>query len=95
MTPESQNRTICEALGRRWHRPTTEEIESGSYYQYEPDFTRYLDLMHAAEKVLTEDQHAHFRSYLVQNKDYHLGYSATAAQRAEAFLRTIGKWEDS
>ena len=56
--------------------------------------------MHEAEKVLTEEQRFHYTEGLI-HWDSHIGYCdwdcahATAAQRAEAFLRTLGKWGDS
>lgn len=115
MTTDTQNIAICEAIGRlKWHRPTPEEIATGSYYQYEPDFTRDLNAMHEAEKVLTEEQCQCFSQALydiahgrtVNTDDYYGGYfevpyyslrkfvSATAAQRAEAFLKCLDKWTD-
>jgi hypothetical protein len=61
-----------------------------------PGYLSDLNAMHEAEKVLTRDQldtylfelheiigHNHIERYAV---------TATAAQRAEAFLKTIGKW---
>jgi hypothetical protein len=60
--------------------------------------------MHEAEKVLTYEQAEEFveQLYLADQKNnlaenpppwrFNVA-SATAAQRAEAFLRTIGKWE--
>lgn len=57
MSPEAQNIAICEAWGRSWHRPTAEELKSGSYYQYEPDFTRELGVIQrVCEDVLTDDE---------------------------------------
>jgi hypothetical protein len=67
-----------------------------------------LNAMHEAEKTLTDEQIARWQRDLwltCENDFYALEacappivlrrfISATAAQRAEAFLRTIGKWED-
>ena len=65
-----------------------------------PNYTEDLNAMHDAEKVLTEDQREQYLNslYKVCNPDSMLNDAwnlncATAAQRAEAFLRTIGKWE--
>ena len=69
-----------------------------------PDYLSDLNAMHEAELTLTED----FREeYLYQlgivaktntHSDYMknlwLGTTATASQRAEAFLRTLGLWKD-
>lgn len=59
--------------------------------------------MHEAEKVLTDEQvwvyTAKLRDVLgvgggkVMGRINEWEWHATAAQRAEAFLRTIGKWE--
>jgi hypothetical protein len=67
-----------------------------------PDYLNDLNAMHQAEMVLSRGEHYNqtggFGLY-VQNLDLvrcgrkHL-IEATAAQRAEAFLITIGKWED-
>jgi hypothetical protein len=63
-----------------------------------PDYLNDLNAMHEAEKVLTESQRSIFMYQLYGEKvtwnDWPRIHS-TAAQRAEAFLRTIGKWEES
>ena len=65
-----------------------------------PDYLNDLNAMHEAEKILTEVQ---FGDYYIEHLKMARGESqytidrsmvcATAAQRAEAFLKTIGKWE--
>jgi hypothetical protein len=69
-----------------------------------PDYLNDLNAMHDAEKVLTYEQAEEFveQLYLADQKNnlaenpppwrFNVA-SATAAQRAEAFLKTIGKWE--
>jgi hypothetical protein len=76
--------------------PETEEVEPL------PDCLNDLNAMHEAEKVLTEEQRIAY-----SDCTYHIALKAqketgkwrwislTAAQRAEAFLRTIGKWEEA
>ena len=70
-----------------------------------PDYLNDLNAMHEAEKILTHDQQVQFSVELGKLTTSHLPSSraawmdfaiahATAAQRAEAFLRTIGKWEE-
>lgn len=57
-----------------------------------PDYCADLNEMHDAEKTLTDDQwHDYVENVggFCQQVMY-----ATARQRAEAFLRTIGKWEE-
>jgi hypothetical protein len=66
-----------------------------------PDYLSDLNAMHEAEKVLTEEQRIAYSdcTYDIALKaQKETGkwrwISLTAAQRAEAFLRTIGKWEE-
>ena len=60
-----------------------------------PDYPNDLNAMHEAEETLGSYIPS-FMRYLDTLKDISplCGVRATAAQRAEAFLRTIGKWED-
>ncbi len=70
-----------------------------------PDYFNDLNAMHEAEKVLTDEQDLEYSEALEQVVSARFGCnnaedmrrlrSATAAQRAEAFLRTIGKWEET
>lgn len=70
-----------------------------------PDYLSDLNAMHEAEKVLTRFQAEYFFNKILpltlrlsgEKKIVQDQYTAhaTAVQRAEAFLRTIGKWEDS
>ncbi len=54
-----------------------------------------LNAMHEAEKVLTKEQEDEYTVTLcIEVQPEPRLFHATAAQRAEAFLRTIGKWED-
>ena len=58
-----------------------------------PDYLNDLNAMHEAEKVLTPQQKERYCTELLYTHSAMLVFS-TAAQRAEAFLRTIGRWED-
>jgi hypothetical protein len=67
-----------------------------------PDYPNDLNAMHEAENMLTETRVRSYASVLAQVLDTHptvdlddqyLNIHATAEQRAEAFLKTIGKWE--
>jgi hypothetical protein len=68
-----------------------------------PDYLNDLNAMHEAEKVLSRWQVEKYLDVLSGftegrgNSDYvwYTTVFATAAQRVEAFLRTIGKWEAS
>lgn len=68
-----------------------------------PNYCHDLNAMHEAEKTLTHEQILVFRRELAKplagpegyewNEGYERAIHATARQRAEAFLRTIGKWQ--
>jgi hypothetical protein len=65
-----------------------------------PDYLNDLNAMHEAEKILTHDQANSFTEFLWSQYPGHVLFDsyiwhATAAQRAEAFLRTIGKWKEA
>jgi len=69
-----------------------------------PDYLNDLNAMHEAEKVLTEDQLSDYGAFLKgkdnetvslytpEHREIAKVAMASAAQRAEAFLRTIDKW---
>ena len=67
-----------------------------------PDYLNDLNAMHLAEKNLTKDQNLQYRLLLTKTvtgyalpEFYGSAIQASAEQRAKAFLRTIGKWEDA
>ncbi len=83
--------------------PPRKANDSDYGFETLPDYLHDLNAMHKAEKVLRFSQwpvyidHIIDRSPVPSSKAAHEGYEvchATAAQRAEAFLRTIGKWEE-
>lgn len=60
-----------------------------------PDYLNDLNAMHEAERILLADNNARSRWFIwMQAKTDLAGTHATAPQRAEAFLRTIGKWTE-
>jgi hypothetical protein len=74
-------------------------------HQNLPDYLSDLNAMHEAEKALTVAQSERYAEFVLDMleipppfmgtaRSAFLTGHATAAQRAEAFLRTIGKWED-
>jgi len=98
MKPELQQIAIAKVCGW-WHHPDGTPI--GFVHNYLND----LNAMHEAENVLNTEQAETFVSELANtvqmkrtkatiNSDYFIVAHATAAQRAEAFLRCIGKWQD-
>lgn len=87
MTDEQINAAIAEVCG--WAHAN---IEPHAY----PNYCTDLNAMHEAEKVLQNQftpmiEEAYWRN--LQWVKPHPIY-ATARQRAEAFLRTLGKWEE-
>ena len=91
MTNEQINAAIAEACG------IVGKDQYGPLYQTPdgwvvdcPKFATCLNAMHEAEKVLTCKQ---FEYYIMEFFEMiHEPMLATARQRAEAFLRTLGKW---
>jgi hypothetical protein len=92
----------------KYHFPLWENDELGKR-AYESDFNYHTNLnaMHEAEKTLQPKEREDFANELFEIVKLNAIYSfrgavrgqfshlhATAAQRAEAFLRTIGQWED-
>ena len=99
MSPEAQRIAIAESVGIRLH----DGDHAPSNYTFVsdlPDYLNDLNAMHTAEKMLTEAQ---FGDYYFENLKIAKGISrytinrsmvcATSKQRAEAYLKTIGKWE--
>lgn len=96
MTPEQKRIAIAKACGWThyhldlWVPPGTEdfsELDCDSL----PDYLNDLDAMHEAENGLTESQMLTMSQYLHRQLGLLWGF-ATAAQRAEAFLRTLNLW---
>lgn len=78
MTREQQRIAIAEAVGK------------------DADYLNDLNAMHEAEASLfgRNDWSASKYEILLTRMTSYWAWHATASQRAEAFLRTIGKWED-
>jgi hypothetical protein len=101
MTDEQINAAIAEACGRKrrpdgdWY-PDNGSAGTQAILNYCTD----LNAMHEAEKILTCYNKIHTYVWHLENRDdWHtdlklMATHATARQRAEAFLRTLGKWED-
>jgi hypothetical protein len=98
MTPEQQQLAIAEACGRV-QRADGFWFPAGKYYGSAgiPDYLNDLNAMHEAEKVLVRLQWVSYLRRLQTLCDESVSWPihATASQRAEAFLRTIGKWEEA
>ena len=96
MTPEQQRIAIAEAAG--W---VADVVDKGIWYipntfvsKQLPDYLNDLNAMHEAEKVLSEDQLNKMVQLLYRIPNPYRFWRASASQRAEAFLRTIGKWTE-
>ena len=110
MTEQEQRISIAEACGwkklpktglvagtlREWICPDYGKWGRFVMYEEIPDFVNDLNAMHAAEKILTDFQHEEFARILWGPKTpIRKAVSATAAQRSEAFLRCLGKWNET
>ena len=106
MTKEEQRIAIAEACGwknvdagfGRVRGVTTRHKGTLSEFDVCVDVPNYpfdLNAMHEAEKVLTREQEKEY-DYQLEAAccPFEYGWHATASQRAEAFLRTIGKWKE-
>lgn len=86
MTNEQINISIEEIIRPALH---------GNIYRPPREFCNDLNAMHEAEKVLTSEQVTSYVDSLESmNERWSTPAFGTAAQRAEAFLRTLEKWEE-
>jgi hypothetical protein len=97
MTNDQINVAIANALGWR--------VEDGVYMWTEHgidktaplsmwDWCNDLNAMHEAEDELSGNQYMVYANILGAVEGSLFGIRATARQRAEAFLKTLGKWEE-
>jgi hypothetical protein len=101
MTPDDQRIAIAEACG--WTISTNPAFGwlknsewVGEVARPLPDYLNDLNAMHEAEKAFSVRQ-AQMYIVILRNLCVVAGCwpeTATAAQRAEAFLRTVEKWKD-
>jgi hypothetical protein len=110
MKPEKQRIAIAEACGwKNADHPDAMKLKQGwtmpekwcmdpkgvlRFNHHRPDYLNDLNAMHEAEKTLDYND----LNDMEKSVSFHFGvtpFHATASQRAEAFLRTIGKWEES
>jgi hypothetical protein len=95
MTNEQINIAIAKACG--WDN---DDIERGytlcQFSEIVPDYCNDLNAMHEAEKIFDSALYCRYIDELCTQaiKGKNSMYLATAAQRAEAFLKTIGKWKE-
>lgn len=92
MTELEINTVIAKALGREYHKPSKQQMDGGSYYQYEPSYTQDLNACHEMEKALSDDEWCIYSDRLLHNAPRMAG--ASALVRCECWLRTKGLWKD-
>jgi len=111
MNKEQQRIAIAEYCGLTEIHTDTEIVGypvlcgfiDGKYLRAVPDYLTDLNAMHEAERRLTIESFAKYESRLCESVDatgqdpdvWFYVLTATAAQRAEALLRTIGKWTET
>ena len=110
MKTHDQNKAIAEYLGyevlvgegfvRGTYEKNMYRIRGKTDWMIMPDYTSDLNAIHEAEKTL-KDNRLFFRYHLALSDlqkfagNSHLNtFHANAAERAEAFLKTIDKWVD-
>ncbi len=105
MTPEEQRIKIAEVCGWKpygyryelnWHEGW---INGAKVVDVLPDYIADLNAMHGAEMfciTIDDNRTFNFRCFLTKilGSDIEFLVHATAAQRAEAFLRTLNLWKD-
>ncbi len=97
MTDEAQRIAIAEACYGQVH-PANKDYAHARVWSKEhdglihaPDYLSDLNACHEMEKVLTTVQKDYYASMLGDNCGSSWRVFATAPQRCEAFLRTLGK----
>ena len=95
MKPDKQRIAIAEACGvvSKDHWGALYKTEQG-YARDCPDYVYDLNAMHEAEKFIRKD-HDVYGMYLqhLNRTAPECRVHATAAQKAEAFLKAVGKWQ--
>jgi len=99
MTEEQINAAIHKALGNPSGCPRCSDPECA--YNSGLNYCADLNAMHEAITGLPKELRHNYLGYLFEVVNVKKvgeifnAHNATARQRAEAFLRTLGKWEDA
>ena len=95
MTDQQINAAVAAACG------IVGKDQYGPLYQTDegwvvdcPKFATCLNSMHAAEKHLFDTRKDTSYGYELATGECTTMWHATARERAEAFLKTLGKWEE-
>jgi hypothetical protein len=101
MTDEQINAAIADVISPRLVLGKYEFYKSEEGWVVDcPNYCTDLNAMHEAEKTLTDYGQIHaYVDHLQNRDDWHthlllLATHITARQRAEAFLKALGKWEE-
>lgn len=74
-------------------KPEDQRIAIAEACGFDADFLNDLNAMHKVEKVLTADQRDTYIIWLARICPLGTFIFSTAAQRAEAFLKTLNLWK--
>jgi hypothetical protein len=99
MSDDEINAAIAESLGwslagtsiRAGRPPGADYVGS----EFIPNYCNDLNAMHEAEEFLSGNSWIGYVNTLADIEGTLFGIRATARQRAEAFLRTLGKWKEA
>ena len=91
MTDDQINQAIAKACGIVGKSGEIYKTSEGWVVDC-PQFCTDLNAMHEAEKTMDEEQWHDYVEHV--GGRWEQAMHATARQRAEAFLRTLGKWEE-
>jgi hypothetical protein len=94
MTDKQINKVIAETCGcsGKWRFDRIKQM----LLDEPPDYCNDLNAMHEAEKIVKKGFKCTYDEELnlISERDYCLVWETTARQRAEAFLKTLEKWEE-
>lgn len=108
MTPEAQRIAIAESVGWRFEKAKNGVMsfppnKDGwvEFHYHVPDYLNDLNAMHEVEKqLMTERLHLRktYRSLLIDvcadsPETFDIYWMSNAAQRAEAYLKTLSLWK--
>lgn len=103
MTPEKINAALAESCG--WRKNPDRRFVLNEWLHDErsgepPNYFGDLNALHEAEKKLTPGESSYYAGELRKALGFHQHtyfdlLHATAPQRCEAVLKTLGKWETS
>jgi len=92
MTDEQINAAIDQIMDYPWTSHGCDMCRDNKLCRN--DYCTDLNAMHEAEEFLSGTLWIGYVNALADIEGTLFGIRATARQRAEAFLRTLGKWED-